>query len=142
MQHGTPVDHEDHAGETALTVATQRGDLKAIGVLLQHGARIDRESKNGGFTALSRSVDFSQTSAIAALATCGAQLDYETEAGETALVHAAKAGNVSSIAALARAGAIVDIQVCTGRMGGNVGGRGEQVRERISLRTCQWAGSA
>ena len=38
LQHGTPVDHEDFAGETALTIATRRGDLKAIGVLASLGS--------------------------------------------------------------------------------------------------------
>jgi ankyrin repeat protein len=51
-----------------------KGDLKAIGLLLQHGARIDRESKESGFTPLSRAVGNGQTAAIAALSTCGAQV--------------------------------------------------------------------
>lgn len=114
LDRGEDPNEPNGFGESPLMVAAMSGGTSALGLLVAHGAEVNRSYKDG-WTALHAAIDFSidstiqmggapgeePTEAVLWLLEHGADLNKKTDQGETALDFA-ESYNSSTMAALLR----------------------------------------
>ena len=106
-EHPTLVNARDPKGDTALLVATRRGDREWTGTLLHSGADVDAAGRDGDTPLIAASrIGFEE--AIGWLTKLGAKIDASNKLGETALIIAVQARNARVVRALLEAGADPD----------------------------------
>ena len=96
QQHFSPLHH-----------AAQEGHVRAIGVLVRHGARVDGRS-NTGLTALHQAVHPGQLKAVAALLEHGSSVNSRTNRGQVSLYYASDYNHLEVVALLLENGAHID----------------------------------
>lgn len=84
LRSGTPIDAIDSDGETALMRAADKGNVRAIELLLKHGAQIDKRDEDGR-TALMFAAQEGHTEAVKFLLHAGANPTLKDEDGQSAL---------------------------------------------------------
>ena len=96
---------------TPIVLAAALGHDKIVGDLLDHGAKVEMTISHG-MTALMAAASEGNDDVVDLLvARCGnEQLDKVDASGNTALLHAARAGNVSTMSTLVGHGASIDVQ--------------------------------
>jgi ankyrin repeat protein len=103
LDHGADVNAIDHENSTPLHEAYDHPAVTQI--LLEHGARPDRQTKTLGLTPLHHAVAGKQAEVIRLLAGQGAKLDLRDKDGKTPLAHAATEGDVATFELLLQLGA-------------------------------------
>ncbi|KAF8059383.1 ANKRD39 [Scenedesmus sp. PABB004] len=92
------------SGYTPLHYAARAGQLKAVQLLLRHGAAVDAATRAGGATPLQRAAHTGHLEVAEALLAAGADPLLADADGETPLHKAAAQGHADVAAALLRAG--------------------------------------
>ena len=105
--HPTLVNARDPKGDTALLIATRRGDRDWTGTLLNAGADVDAAARDGD-TPLIAASRIGFIDAIEWLTKLGAKLNAANKLGETALIIAVQVRNTRAVRALLEAGADPD----------------------------------
>lgn len=117
-EHGGNVNAADETGWTALMLASAMCQDKAVGKLLEWGARVHSRDKNGdsaltGAAAAAcplRSAEEQQTNIIRLLLQHGANPNSSDHKGETPLMAVATYGNVAALRLLLDSGARADLR--------------------------------
>ena len=110
LQRGDDVNAGDETGWTALMIAAVTVEPQSLAAILDAGARVDQRDQHGD-TALmgAAAVRFGNlrkaAEIVGTLLTRGASAEATNDAGESALMWAARAGNPESINVLLQAGA-------------------------------------
>jgi len=107
LEKGAPPDELDGAGESALTLATWRGDRESVALLLSHGADPNATNRRG-LTALHIASRLAYADMVELLLRQGAVIDRADEYGQTALHLAAEANSLRVARLLLEAGADVN----------------------------------
>ena len=102
-----PADNE------ALINVALMGDVKTVQALLEKGADVNHQSKDG-FTALSWASRVGGAAVVQILLENGAQVDLQDKDGWTALMMASREGHAAVVQALVEKGANVDLQMKDG----------------------------
>jgi ankyrin repeat protein len=105
--HPTLINARDTKGDTALLVATRRGDREWTGTLLNSGADLDAAAKDGD-TPLITASRIGFLDAVEWLTKLGAKINAANKLGETALIIAIQARNARVARVLLDAGADPD----------------------------------
>lgn len=110
LTSGADVNQTDAIGRSPLMVAAQRGALSIVKNLVSAGADLFHVQLGGeheqGNTALHYAAERAQNSAVIGyLLEQGLDIDAVNEAGQSALMHAARRGNLENIQILLKAGA-------------------------------------
>lgn len=104
-ENGADIDYEMSSGLTPLLASIASPDLKTMEVLLECGADPNKTSKDGKMTPLIGAASQNAEVAISILLDYGAKINFENEAGETAMLYAAAYGGLESIDILFSRGA-------------------------------------
>ena len=104
LEKGAPPDELDGAGETALRLATWRGDRESVALLLSHGADPNVANRRTT-TALHIASRLAYADIVELLLSQGADIDRADEYGQTALHFAAEANSLRVARLLLEAGA-------------------------------------
>lgn len=92
------------SGYTPLHYAARAGQLKAVQLLLRHGAAVDAATRSGRATALHRAAHTGHAEVVDALLAAGADPLLQDADGETPLHKAAAQGHAAVVTALLAAG--------------------------------------
>jgi len=98
LEHGVPADSPNELGMTLLMEATMYGNEAAVTLLLDHGARVDAELKDGGGTALFHAAMLGHGTIVELLLVAGASPNKVDETKATPLLVAACSGNADASA--------------------------------------------
>jgi len=104
LENGAPPDELDGAGESALTLATWRGDRESVALLLSHGADPNAANRRTT-TALHIASRLAYADIVELLLSQGADIDRADEYGQTALHFAAEANSLRVARLLLESGA-------------------------------------
>ncbi len=104
IARGYDINMTDEDGETPLMRAAERGNLKAVDVLLKAGAKVNMQDKDGK-TALMEAADDGHNAVVQRLIEAGADINAKDEDGETALYKAQDERHTDTANILRRAGA-------------------------------------
>lgn len=110
------VNHETRSGYTALMRAAGKGELDLIKLLVDKGADVSHENRDGAHTALTWACSQNESEATALLLRCGADPNWETQNGSVALVEASYWGFHKCVKELVVAGGDVDHHTRFARM--------------------------
>jgi ankyrin repeat protein len=103
---GTPADEPSHVGVTALMIASRRGHVEVMQLLLAAGADVNnRDDVVNEWTPLVHAVHKRQTRAVRLLLEAGADPDLRMGGGATALMFAAAYGDTETVRELLAHGA-------------------------------------
>ncbi len=106
LEAGAEVDVHDGAGRRPLGLAAERGNLAAMRLLAEAGARIDaRDAGKTPWTALMHALHAGQGAAALALLEWGADPDVRDDSGYSALMMAASRGDSCVVEQLLARGA-------------------------------------
>ena len=94
---------------TPLMIASTKGHKRIIKILLEYGAKVDLQTKNG-WTALLLASQNGHTEIVQLLHEYGAQVDLQRNSGGTALMSASLNGHTEVVKLLHEYGAQVDLQ--------------------------------
>jgi ankyrin repeat protein len=110
LDHGG-VDIEHCSGEsglTALTIASDRGHVEAVKLLLGRGADANKADNNGGYIPLWCAARGGYVEVLKVLLDCGGDVNMVGNNGQTPLCAAAEGGHVAAIKLLLGRGADID----------------------------------
>ena len=129
---GTPIDVENTAGETVLTIAAVNGHLDILDLAIAAGARIDHEGQFGK-TALCWAAERGHYAAVEHLLKHGADIDHQTREGMTPLMLAVRSDRASVVRLLLRHGPDLTLQDYTGQsaVGWSKSGRDRRIGEML-----------
>ena len=106
LRYGAQVDIQDHAGTTALMIACESESIEITKLLLNGGAKFNLQSKNSQTALMMVS---GRESLLNMLLVCGAEVNTQDIAGQTALSIACKHGDMGGIELLLKSRAKVDL---------------------------------
>lgn len=109
-----PSSSQQATADLRLHEAILRGDIEAVGKLIEAGADLNTREPSGGSSPLITAATFGRTEAAEALIEAGADLDLQNNDGSTALITAAFFAREEIVEALLAAGADKSIRNNTG----------------------------
>ena len=102
------TNYNDRSGETPLWIASSRGNIQCMKVLIKYGADLNYRDNSHGTTPLFEAVRIRKTSAVHVLLTANADVNLSREGdGTTPLMMAAHNGHIGIVKWLLNAGADV-----------------------------------
>lgn len=104
IAEGTHIDATDGDGETALMIASEKGESDVVRRLIQHGANVNRKDEDLK-TPLMYAADEGRTDVVKELLSAGADVNARDEDGKTALKIAEDEKHLDTAAVLRAAGA-------------------------------------
>jgi ankyrin repeat protein len=106
LESGADVNLLNEYGEFPLYIASECGNVKAVKLLLKHGAQVNLQLHDSGESSLMRAGD----KVVKLLLKHGAETDLQDKGGMSALMHATHSHYKRSIELLIKNGASVDLQ--------------------------------
>jgi ankyrin repeat protein len=100
LRSGCTANLRSHAGETALTLASRRGDARIVAELISSGRAATGEANDAGMTALHIAAHYGFVTIVDELLSRGADVNARTDMGRTPLHLAAREGHDRAIARL------------------------------------------
>ena len=100
----------DIYGSTALMIASLRGHIEIVRLLLERGAQTDWKDNNDGYTALMIASIYSNTEMVRLLLKHGTEVNLQSHYGNTALILASRGGDMNIVRLLLKHGANPNIQ--------------------------------
>ena len=108
LLQGQSVNSRSRAGDPAIVIAAQRGNLQVLKFLLEKGAKPDLYDRQTGKTALVAAAEIGEPAMIAILLSYEADVNLADRQGETPLMKAARVGSQESLQLLLEAGADIE----------------------------------